>query len=472
MATDYSSIFANAAKGYSGGSSGATNRPSGNFMGSGKSYEDYSYDRSLQQSRDPGSMTYGQIPRAAGQDWNEWMGQQSAFNNTYTGPGIATARAAATQRDNPSGVSARSVPRSGGGGGGGGGGVMMLQPPPIEFYLGPAPTLEELNLNYEEMGKRAMEANAPFAAQYKQFAPQTEAGTRALSQAGATMATGQLSRDMVGEIGRGAAALGFSSGLGGRSGIGRNILARDLGLGSLQVQQQGADLLSKSSMLAQQAMQAALANQQAGISTQQATEQSKQYGYGQEMTAAQQRAQYGLAAQQAQEQSNQFGYGQQMNAAQQRAQYGLAGQQAGEQSKQFGANLGMQGIQQQLAAAGTLGQLGQTQFGQQKDIINAQSNAGAQRQAQQQQKLTQDYNDFQAQKQHPYQQLSYMSDMLRGLPMSQSTQAMYQAPPSAISQLGGAAIAGKYAGLYKKGGIVKASKKSAGLAALALKRMG
>jgi hypothetical protein len=192
-----------------------------------------------------------------------------------------------------------------------------------------------------------------------------------------------------------------------------------------------------------QAMQAALANQQAGLSTQQMAEQSKRYGYGQQMTAAQQRA-----------------------------QYGLAGQQAGEQSKQFGANLGMQGIQQQLAAAGTLGQLGQTQFGQQKDIINAQANAGAQRQAQKQQKLTQDYNDFQSQKQHPYQQLSYMSDMLRGLPMSQSTQAMYQAPPSAISQLGGAAIAGKYAGLYKKGGMVKASKKSAGLAALALKRMG
>ena len=202
-------------------------------------------------------MSYGEIPRAPGQNWNEWMGQQSAFNNTYTGPGIATARAAATQRDNPSGVSARSVPRSGGGGGGGGGGgTMMMQAPPIEFYLGPAPTLEELNLNYEEMGKRAMEANAPFAAQYKQFAPQTEAGTRALSQAGATMATGQLSRDMASQIGRGAAALGFSSGLGGRSGIGRNILARDLGLGSLQVQQQGADLLSKSSMLAQQAMQA------------------------------------------------------------------------------------------------------------------------------------------------------------------------------------------------------------------------
>jgi hypothetical protein len=127
---------------------------------------------------------------------------------------------------------------------------------PLDFYLGPAPTLTELNLNYEEMGKRAMEANKPFAEQYRQFAPQTEAGARALSQAGATYATGQLSRDMASQIGRGAAALGFSTGLGGRSGIGRNILARDLGLGSLQVQQQGADLLAKSSALAQQAMQA------------------------------------------------------------------------------------------------------------------------------------------------------------------------------------------------------------------------
>ena len=252
---------------------------------------------------------------------------------------------------------------------------------------------------------------------------------------------------------------------------------------------------------AQQAMQAALANQQAGLSTQQMAEQSKQYGYGQQMTAAQQRAQYGLAAQQAGEQSKQFGaglgmtaaqqkaqyglagkqageqskqfgYGQGMTAAQQKAQYGLAGQQASEQSKQFGANLGLQGIQQQLAAAGTLGQLGQTQFGQQKDIINAQANAGAQRQAQQQQKLTQDYADFQRQQQYPYQQLSYMSDMLRGLPMSQSTQSIYAAPPSALSQLGGAALVGKGAGLFKKGGAVKASKKSAGLAALALKRMG
>lgn len=258
---DYSSIF-NAAASGAYGTVGApiTSRPAGGgFMGSGKSYEQYFYDKSLQESRNPSSMSYGQIPRAPGQDWNEWMGQQEAFNRTYTGPGIATPRAAALQRDNPSGISGGSVRRSGGsfgGGGGGGGGFSMGQPAPLDFYLGPAPTLQGLNLDYAEMGKRAMEANAPFAEQYRQFAPQTEAGARALSQAGATMATGQLSRDMVGQVGRGAAALGFSTGLGGRSGIGRNILARDLGLSTLQVQQQGQDLLAKSSMLAQQAMQA------------------------------------------------------------------------------------------------------------------------------------------------------------------------------------------------------------------------
>lgn len=140
--------------------------------------------------------------------------------------------------------------------GGGGGGGSLFAPAPIEFSLGPAPTLEELQVDYETLGRRAMEANVPFAQQYRQFAPQTEAGTRALSQAGATMAAGVLPRDVTGQVGRSAAALGFQTGLGGRSGIGRNILARDLGLSSLQVQAQGADLLNRSSLLAQQAMQA------------------------------------------------------------------------------------------------------------------------------------------------------------------------------------------------------------------------
>jgi hypothetical protein len=279
MATDYSTIFANAAKGFSGGSSGGTagasNRPlySGpNFgytpqYGSGKgsfggyaSYEDYSYARGLKDAMTPSSMSYGKLPHNPNLSWNENLDRQSQFEDMYsTSMGISDPRSAMR---NYMGVKPAPSTRSSGGGGGGGGSrggggaIPIGQPAPLEFYLGPAPTLQELNLDYAEMGKRAMEANAPFAEQYKQFAPQTQAGARALSEAGAQYATGQFSRDMASQIGRNAASLGFSTGLGGRSGIGRNILARDLGLGSLQVQQQGADLLAKSSALAQQAMQA------------------------------------------------------------------------------------------------------------------------------------------------------------------------------------------------------------------------
>jgi len=117
-------------------------------------------------------------------------------------------------------------------------------------------------------------------------------------------------------------------------------------------------------------------------------------------------------------------------------QRALAAQQATEASRQYGANLGLQGLQQQLQAAQMLGSLGQQQFGQQKDIINALQATGAQRQALNQQKLTQDYEDFLRQKQYPYQQLAYATEMIKGVPQ-QTTQSVYQAPPSLQAQLGG-----------------------------------
>ena len=281
---DYSSIFNAAASGaYGGGSTPrVTTRPTsvtGLFTGgmdlsqfgrpsldasnyksqaSADAWNNYMAAQGVRESLTPGSMGYGTIRQLPGESWNDWQSRSSAASDMFGGGLTGSGNLANALRREQGLSSGGSVPssRSVGGGGGGGGQGQYIGPPPIEYYLGPAPTLQELNLNYEEMGKRAMEANKPFAEQYRQFAPQTEAGARALSQAGATMATGQLSRDVVGQVGRGAAALGFSTGLGGRSGIGRNILARDLGLSTLQVQQQGQDLLAKSSMLAQQAMQA------------------------------------------------------------------------------------------------------------------------------------------------------------------------------------------------------------------------
>jgi hypothetical protein len=141
-----------------------------------------------------------------------------------------------------------------------------------------------------------------------------------------------------------------------------------------------------------------------------------------------------------------------------------------QQAQQFGANLGLQGLQGALSgygqagqAAGTLGQLGQTQFGQQQAINTAQQQVGAVQQAQAQQSLDQGYQDFLKQQNYPYQQLAFMSDMTRGLPLSQSAATQYTAPPSMVSQLGGLGMAGLGAygaagGFKKDGGIISSYK--------------
>lgn len=154
--------------------------------------------------------------------------------------------------------------------------------------------------------------------------------------------------------------------------------------------------------------------------------------------------------------------------------YGKGMQTAYEQARQaqqFGSTLGLQGLQTAGQMAGTLGQLGQAQFGQQKDVIQGLQSAGALQQAQEQKRLEQQYADFAAQRQYPYQQLAFMSDMLRGLPLSQTASTMYQAPPSLVSQLGGLGLAAY--GLsrptgVKEGGAIKESDAPAGLSELLL----
>ena len=143
----------------------------------------------------------------------------------------------------------------------------------------------------------------------------------------------------------------------------------------------------------------------------------------------------------------------QRNLAQQQGDiYGRGMQSAFEQARQaqqFGADLGLRGYGQAGQMASTLGQLGQTQFGQQKDIIQGQASMGAQQQALEQQRLQQQYSDFAAQRQNPYQQLSFMSDMLRGLPLSQYSQTMYQQPTSPLATAAGLGMT--FAGAQKSG---------------------
>jgi hypothetical protein len=123
--------------------------------------------------------------------------------------------------------------------------------------------------------------------------------------------------------------------------------------------------------------------------------------------------------------------------------------QQANQNQQFGANLGLQGLNQANQSAANLGNLGQSQYGQQMGINSAQQTAGLQQQGIEQQNLSNQYQDFLNQQKYPYQQLGFMSDVLRGMPLTgTSNTSMYQAPPSSASQLGGVAQMGLGALMY------------------------
>lgn len=150
----------------------------------------------------------------------------------------------------------------------------------------------------------------------------------------------------------------------------------------------------------------------------------------------------------------------QRNLGQQQADIYSRGMQTAfeqaRQAQQFGATLGLQGLGQAGQAAATLGQLGQTEFGQQKDVLQGQLSAGEQQRSLEQQRLTQQYEDFLGQRKDPYQRLAFMSDMLRGLPLSQTSQTMYQQPTSPLATaagLGVTALGARQAGIFANGGL-------------------
>jgi hypothetical protein len=125
-----------------------------------------------------------------------------------------------------------------------------------------------------------------------------------------------------------------------------------------------------------------------------------------------------------------------------------------EQSSQFGAGLGLQGLQTALSGANTMGQLGQQQFQQGMDINKLQSQYGGEQQKQMQQMLDADYQDFINKQNYPYKQLGFMSDLLRGAPLTQTGSSVYQQPPSTLGQIGGLALGASSLFGKKEGGSV------------------
>ena len=146
-----------------------------------------------------------------------------------------------------------------------------------------------------------------------------------------------------------------------------------------------------------------------------------------------------------------------------------------EQSRQYGAGYGLQNLQAALQGANQLGALGQQQFGQQKDILGLQNQFGAQQQQLDQARINAAMQDYAAEQRYPYQQLEFMSNILRGTPMG-TVQSLYSPGPNTAAQLAGAGAAAY--GISQKaaaGGVMdvepKGTKKAAGLAELAYSKI-
>lgn len=228
-----------------------------------------------------------------------------------------------------------------------------------------------------------------------------------------------------------------------------NLANQQAGLG---VQSLGANLGFQGAQANQSAQNAAnMANLQSLLGVQ-------QLGAGNNMQAQQLNQAANLQAQQLG--LNQLANQNQFNLsnAQNFANYGLQAQQLGEQSRQFGANLGLQGLNTGLQGTGLLGQMGQQQYGQMLGLNQAQQLGGQQQQQWTQQQLDQMYSDFLSQQNWPYRNLGFLSEVL-GRPVTNTTQSMYQAPPSTAQNLMGLGL-GMYGlsgmmGGKKKGGLVK-----------------
>jgi hypothetical protein len=172
-----------------------------------------------------------------------------------------------------------------------------------------------------------------------------------------------------------------------------------------------------------------------------------------------------------QAQGLQNAYQQAMGQFNQSQAQNLAGQQLNAQQQQFGSGLGLQGLQTAMSGAKSLADIGQTQYGQNLGLLDVQNRFGAQQQQQMQNALNTEYQDFLNAQNYPYKQLGFMSDMLRGLPLTQQATAMYGQAPSMVSQVAGLGTAALGASkLFAKGGSV--NNRPAGLAELAIHNMG
>ena len=143
------------------------------------------------------------------------------------------------------------------------------------------------------------------------------------------------------------------------------------------------------------------------------------------------------------------------------------------QQQQYGSGLAMQGLNTALQGANTLSQLGTNQYNQNLGITGLQNQLGGQQQQQVQNVLNNQYQNYLSAQNYPYQQLNFMSNLIRGLPMTQQSASIYQAPPSMASQVAGLGLTAAGLGAFKgASGGSTADIQSHGIQDLALAQMG
>jgi hypothetical protein len=147
-----------------------------------------------------------------------------------------------------------------------------------------------------------------------------------------------------------------------------------------------------------------------------------------------------------------------------------AAQQLNAQQQQFGAGLGLQGLQAANQSAQNLGTLGNLQYQQNMGINALQNQYGLQQQAQIQKDIDTKYGDFLNYQNYPYKQIGFMSDIIRGAPLTQTGSSVYQAPPSNIQNIASLGLgAAGISKLMANGGVAMSN--GGGLGALALNNL-
>jgi hypothetical protein len=103
--------------------------------------------------------------------------------------------------------------------------------------------------------------------------------------------------------------------------------------------------------------------------------------------------------------------------------------------------------QQQYNADQAKGLQGYSLLGQQgQSALGLQSQLGGQQQQQAQNLINVGQQNYAAEQNYPFKNLGFMSDIIRGAPLTQTGSSVYQAAPSTLSQVAGLGTAG--AGLF------------------------